>query len=269
VEARRLKRPGLPRLRLGGVRVLLYHAVGEHTGGDPRYAISRAELAGHLEQIRCGGHRVVPLADIGSDSEQDGAPAVALTFDDGRLSDYTEVFPLLREHGVVAEFFVNPGRIGRPRFLTWDQAREMARAGMRFQSHGYDHVYLTPLSAAALERQVGDSKRRLEDELGVRVEFLAAPYGDLNRRVCEAAMAAGYRAVCTSWDWPARAGRRTVSRIAVYARTTREEVSRLLQGDPVPYVLRMGRSALLHPVKRVVLRLWPRKLIDRATESAA
>ena len=257
------------RLRLGGARVLLYHAVGGHAGGDPRYAVSRAQLAGHLEQIERGGHPVVPVARVWSGADEGGAPAVALTFDDGRVSDYTEVLPLMLEHGVVAEFFVNPGTIGRPRFLTWDQAREMARAGMRFQSHGYDHVYLTPLSAAALERQVRDSKRRLEDELGVRVEFLAAPYGDLNRRVWEAAMAAGYRAVCTSWGWPARAGRRTVNRIALYARTTPEEISRLLRGDPVPYVLRMGRSALLQPVKRGVLRLWPGRLTERATESAA
>jgi peptidoglycan/xylan/chitin deacetylase (PgdA/CDA1 family) len=269
VEARGLSRQALPRLRLSGGRVLLYHAVGERAGGDPRYAVTRTQLAGHLEQIRRGGYSVVPLARVWSGPDGDAAPAVALTFDDGRASDYRHAYPLLMEHGLVGEFFVNPGTIGRPGYLSWGEAREMLRAGMHFQSHAHDHVYLTLLSGALLERQVLDSKHRIEDELGGAVEFLAAPYGDVNRRVRQAALAAGYRAVCTSWDWPARAGRSTLSRIAVYARTTPNDLARLLRGDPLPYLRRVARSAVLHPAKRAVLNLWPERLTDRAEEGAA
>jgi peptidoglycan/xylan/chitin deacetylase (PgdA/CDA1 family) len=269
VEARGLSPQALPWLRLSGGRVLLYHAVGERAGGDPRYAETRSQLAGHLEQIRRGGYSVVPLARVWSGPDGEAAPAVALTFDDGRASDYRHAYPLLMEHGLVGEFFVNPGTIGRPGYLSWDEAREMLRTGMRFQSHAHDHVYLTLLSGALLERQVLDSKRRIEDELGCAVEFLAAPYGDVNGRVRQAALAAGYRAVCTSWDWPARTGRPTLSRIAVYARTTPKELARLLRGDPLPYLRRVARSAVLHPAKRAVLSLWPARLTDRAEEGAA
>ena len=217
-----------------------------------------------------GGHPVVPLARVCSGpAGEAGAPSVTFTFDDGRASDFQHAFPMLLAQGLVGEFFVNPGTIGRPGYLSWDEAREMARAGMRFQSHAHDHVYLTPLSAPVLERQVLDSKRRIEDELGRAVDFLAAPYGDVNRRVREAALAAGYRAVCTSWDWPARAGRRTVSRMAVYARTTPDDMTRLLRGDPLPYLRRAGRSALLYPAKRAMLHLWPGRLTSREREGAA
>jgi peptidoglycan/xylan/chitin deacetylase (PgdA/CDA1 family) len=270
VEARGLSRPGWPRLRLNGARVLLYHGVGECEAADPRYTVTRNQLAGHLEQIRRGGHAVRPLAAAWSGPAGGaGAPAAVLTFDDGRASDYEQVFPLLSERGLGGEFFVNPGTIGRRGYLSWDQAREMARGGMRFQSHAYDHVYLTPLPAASLERQVGDSKRRIEDELGHAVEFLAAPYGDLNRRVRQAALAAGYRAICTSWSWPARARARSVSRVAVYAGTTAGELGRLLRGDALPYLRRAGRSALLYPAKRAVLRLRPTWRSDPAVEGPA
>jgi peptidoglycan/xylan/chitin deacetylase (PgdA/CDA1 family) len=270
VEAGGLSRRAIARLRLRGARVLLYHGVGELAGGDLRYAVSPTQLAGHLEQIRRAGHPVVPLARFWSGLAGDAeAPAVALTFDDGRASDYRQAFPLLLERGLVADFFVNPGTMGRAGYLGWNEAREMARAGMRFQSHAYEHVYLTPLSAALLERQLVDSKRRVEDELGRVVEFLAAPYGDVNRRVRQAARAAGYRAVCTSWDWPARAGRGTVSRVAVYAGTTPREMTRLLRGDPFLYLRRAGRSALLYPAKRAVMRLWPGRLAARERADAA
>jgi peptidoglycan/xylan/chitin deacetylase (PgdA/CDA1 family) len=269
VEARGLSRRARVRLHLGGARVLVYHDVGEHGGGDPRYAVTRTQLAGHLDQIRRGAYSVVPLTRVWSGLDGGAAPAVALTFDDGRASDYRYVYPLLMEHGLVGEFFVNPGTIGRQGYLGWGEAREMLRAGMRFQSHAHDHVYLTLLSAALLERQVLDSKRRIEDELGCAVEFLAAPYGDSNRRVRQAALAAGYRAVCTSWDWPARAGRPTVTRVAVYARTTPEELARLLRGESLPYLRRVTRSAVLYPAKRAVLSLWPEWLTDRAMEGTA
>jgi len=269
VEARSLNRQA-PRLRLSGARVLLYHAVGERVGGNPRYSVSRAQLAGHLEQIRRGGHPILPLARVWSGLGTEGmAPPVAMTFDDGADSDYRHAFPLLLEHGLSGEFFINPGTVGRRGYVSWDEAREMARAGMSFQSHAYDHVYLTPLSAPLRERQLRDSKHRIEDELSRAVEFLAAPYGDLNRRVCEAALAAGYRAICTSWDWPARAGGRTVSRVSIFARTSPEDLARLLRGDPLPYLRRVARSAVLYPAKRAVLSLWPRRLTDRAEEGAA
>lgn len=269
MEARGLSRRAIVPLGLGGARVLVYHDVGEHGDGDPRYAVTRTQLAGHLDQIRRGGHPVVPLARVWSGPGGQAAPAVALTFDDGRASDYLHAYPLLLEHGVMGEFFVNPGNIGRAGYLSWGEAREMLRAGMRFQSHAHDHVYLTLLSAASLERQVLDSKRRIEDELGCAVQFLAPPYGDLNRRVRQAALAAGYQAVCNSWDWPARAGRTTVTRVAVYARTTPEELARLLRGDPLPYLRRVVRSAVLYPAKRAVLSLRPGWLTDRFITGAA
>jgi len=270
VEARGLSRPARRRLGLDGARVLLYHGVGKSKGADPRYTVTRNQLAGHLEQIGRGGHRVLPLSAAWSaPADEARAPAVALTFDDGGASDYEQVFPILSERGLPGEFFVNPGTMGRRGYLSWEQAREMARGGMRFQSHAYDHVYLTPLPAPSLQRQLGDSKRRIEDELGRPVEFLAAPYGDLSRRVRQAALAAGYRAICTSWSWPARAGARSVDRVAVYASTTAEDLARLLRGDVVPYLRRAGRSALLYPVKRAVLHLRPAWRSDQAVEGPA
>jgi len=257
-------------LRLNGAPVLLYHGVGKDAGGDPRYTVTSAQMAGHLDTIQRRGHPVVSLADIVSRADgRDGVARVAITFDDGRASDLQHAFPLLAERGMVGEFFVNPGTMDRLGYLSWNEAREMARGGMRFQSHAYDHIYLTQLSGRALERQLLDSKRRIEDELGRAVEFLAAPYGDLNRCVRKAALAAGYRAVCTSWDWPARAGRETVSRVAVYARTTAEEMAPLLRGDPLPYLRRAGRTALLYPAKRAVLRVWPGRLTSREQEGGA
>ena len=150
--------------------------------------------------------------------------------------------------------------MGRPGFLDWPQITEMQRAGLSFQSHSHDHVALLGLPAVALERQLRDSKRLLEDRLGTPVDFLAAPYGLLNRRVVRAAREAGYSAVCTSWSWPARPGATTLGRLAVHDRTTPEEFSQLLEGRPATLGRRMARALLAHVPKRMLLRLQPARL---------
>ena len=40
-----------------------------------------------------------------------------VTFDDGHLSDYTIVFPLLKSRNINATFFINTSNIGKPGFL--------------------------------------------------------------------------------------------------------------------------------------------------------
>jgi peptidoglycan/xylan/chitin deacetylase (PgdA/CDA1 family) len=254
MEARGLSAaPAKRRVRVPGTAVLLYHAVG---ASADRYTVSRAELALHLQRIAAAGAQVVSLADLRAGADEWTFPVV-ITFDDGRASDYEEAFPLLAQHGFTAEFFVNPATVGQRGFVTWEQAREMARWGMSIQSHGYEHVYLTREGEDGLVRQVAGSKVRIEEEIGVPVSFLAAPYGDVNARVVEEAVAAGYQAVCTSWPWPARADAWTVSRVSVYGGTPEDVFDRMLAGDPRPYVAQAARAALAYPAKQALLRLHP------------
>lgn len=263
-------------LRLSGIPVLTYH--GLNASGDlslhkqnSKFWIPERQFRGHLDQIRRKGYKVALLHDLWDDTApaDPGARSVVLTFDDGRDSDYRVAYPLLVEAGVRAEFFVNTAAIEKPGFLTWSQICEMQRAGMSFQSHSHDHVVLTRLSNQALERQVGDSKRLLEDRLGCAVEFLAVPYGLLDRRVVEAAAQQGYRAVCTSWNWPAKPGARTVNRAVVYGHTSLRKFDKLLTGNPVCYTARVIRSAVLYLPKQLLLRFQPARLGVQVLEEQA
>lgn len=81
--------------------------------------------------------------------------------------------------------------------MTWDEVREMARAGMEFGSHSESHPILATLDdAAQLQRELEGSKRTLEHEIGRPVTALAYPVGGrdaVNAAVLEATEAAGYR----------------------------------------------------------------------------
>jgi peptidoglycan/xylan/chitin deacetylase (PgdA/CDA1 family) len=86
------------------------------------------------------------------------------------------------------------------RAMSWDQLREMHRAGMEVGSHGVTHRMLAKLSPRDLEQELRGSKQALDRELGASTCVLAYPVGGsdaFNDRVARAAREAGYRMACS------------------------------------------------------------------------
>ena len=251
---------------LAGAPVFLYHKIVEghesvSSSSNAKYSITSRQFRDQLAQIKnscCRVRSVREIADCADYSERD--LAVGITFDDGCISDYEKAFPLLLEASIRADFFLNTANIGTAGYLNWEQVREMQKSGMVFHSHGHSHVALSRLSQAALERELGTSRRILEDKLGCPVNILAAPYGLLNRRVVREAFRMGYRGVCNSRQWTTRIGNKCISRVAVLRQTSSEEFRRLIRRDPLPYLIRSLRSAALYVPKQILLRIQPGQL---------
>jgi peptidoglycan/xylan/chitin deacetylase (PgdA/CDA1 family) len=60
--------------------------------------------------------------------------------------------------------------------LTWEEVRELHKAGMEFGSHTVNHPKLVELSWAEIERELRESKAELERQLGEAVTTFAYPY---------------------------------------------------------------------------------------------
>jgi peptidoglycan/xylan/chitin deacetylase (PgdA/CDA1 family) len=121
-----------------------------------------------------------------------------LTFDDGHVSDYEIVFPLLQEYGMSATFFLITSRIGEPGFLNWDQIQEMCRNGMCFGSHSVTHRLMTTLSEKEAKSEFIDSKMLLEDRLKSKVNAFSYPQGACSKRLHNIALSSGYTHLCSS-----------------------------------------------------------------------
>jgi len=90
-----------------------------------------------------------------------------------------------------AELVAVPGELAT---LRWDELRELSARGVTIGSHTLTHPHLTVLSDGELERELRESRLRIEDELGAPCTLLAYPYGEHGARVRAAARAAGYEA---------------------------------------------------------------------------
>jgi peptidoglycan/xylan/chitin deacetylase (PgdA/CDA1 family) len=140
--------------------------------------ISFARLVDALE-----GHRPLPERPV------------VLTFDDGWANQYNHAFPVLRDFGFTATFFVTTKPMGTdPLYMSWDQIHELQAAGMTIGAHSRTHPKLTAVSDSALRAEVEGSREEIQQHLGTTPRFFAYPYGAWDARTVAAVEAAGFQA---------------------------------------------------------------------------
>lgn len=115
---------------------------------------------------------------------KDRSDRVIITFDDGDLSIYGIVYPLLKLYEVPATFFLVPNFVGEVGYMSWEQIREMASyrtpSGKKlfsFESHSLTHRRLKELSEKEIREELFLSKEIIEEKVGESVTVLALPFG--------------------------------------------------------------------------------------------
>jgi peptidoglycan/xylan/chitin deacetylase (PgdA/CDA1 family) len=126
-------------------------------------------------------------------------PSVVLTFDDGSDSDLGIAAPLLTKHGFAATFYLVASWIGKSGHLAAQDVRDLQQAGFEIGCHSMTHVRLTALSDEALRAETAGAKGVLEQVVGQPVRHLSCPFGFSSRRVADAAQAAAFESVATSF----------------------------------------------------------------------
>jgi peptidoglycan/xylan/chitin deacetylase (PgdA/CDA1 family) len=194
-----------------------------------------------------------------------------ITFDDGHESNYTRALPLLRAAGFRATFFVTVGWIGRAPYMTWEQIKALAAAGMEIGSHSLTHRPPATLQRADLQIEMAESRKRLEDRLGLPVVTASSPTGFFNPEMIPVVQALGYHGLCTGRIalWRDPLDRFRIPRIPVKLRTTPAEFRRIVLGHRRflarlrgEQIVRDGLKAALgvegySRLRRTLLRLLP------------
>lgn len=219
--------------------VLMYHGVDPGDGrydyaeaGMRSYILKREDFAAHLEAIERSGRPVIdPSAFIEGGPNPPCEPgSILLTFDDGDLSDYDIVTPLLCERGWKALFFITTGTVGIDGQVLSDQLREMADAGMVPGAHGHSHRFLSSMGQEDQLQELDYSRSMLLDMTGQKPRSLSLPGGRYNSATLTLAKECGLEVVFTSKPAGEESiqGIRVVGRVAVRASWTGEFLSDLL-----------------------------------------
>ena len=184
-----------------GTVCLMYHEIElpgrELCDPDPGYAKYAVGINDFREQMQFLKDSGKPGINISQMLSNPGN-GVALSFDDGCETDLITAAPILEEFGFQATFYITVGFVGKRGFMSRQQLRELAETGAEIGCHSMTHAYLTDLSDAALEDEIGGAKKKLEDIVGRSVNHFSCPGGRWDERVIQAAKEAGYASVATS-----------------------------------------------------------------------
>ena len=118
--------------------------------------------------------------------------SVILTFDDGNVTNYTEAFPILKQNGFKAYFFITTDWIGQRYYMTEVMIKDLHNAGMMIGSHGQTHNILPDLTDKELDDEMKVSKTRLEEIIEDKVSCLSLPGGRIDDRIVRSAKKMGY-----------------------------------------------------------------------------
>lgn len=197
------------------IPILMYHMIssgGYSEGGAHR--LSPKRFMKQMQYLKNNRYTPITLGDVYRyySKSLTALPQkpVVITFDDGYADNYENAFPILQDFGFPATVFIVTGYVGKTSaweenrtrrtlpLLGWREITEMQKNGIGIGSHSVTHRKLSQLERKDMIREVDDSKKEIEDKLGVSVNYFAYPYGDVSEPVRERVREAGYETACST-----------------------------------------------------------------------
>ena len=239
--------------------VFMYHGViaeNAHIpeGREPGADLYDIQVKAFEEQLKClsqKGYRATVIEETIEHPEKN----ITLTFDDGELNNFTCAFPILKQSGFPAYFFVTINRIGKKGYMGWEELKELRDSGMIIGSHGVNHLILTELTDKRIEEELVTSKDVLEQHLKVNVDYFSVPRGFYNERVQQLALKSGYNKILVSTP-PKEPSSFCIGRLAVKSNWNISRFSQATSGEtPV-------EEKITHSLKSVMKNMLGTKVYD-------
>jgi peptidoglycan/xylan/chitin deacetylase (PgdA/CDA1 family) len=135
---------------------------------------------------------VVPLSEQVNGCRRGTAMGgtLSITFDDGYVDNYDVAAPILAARRLPASLLVSSAFIGSdfvapwdralpqpPKWMSWQQLRELTRQGFEVGSHTHSHINLATTDPQLVRNDILESRRVLEQELGRPARLFAYPFG--------------------------------------------------------------------------------------------
>ena len=172
-----------------GGKILFYHDIHKLRG----YAPTSTKLDLFKRQMETAiamGYR--PVSDLPYDDM-----TFSISFDDG-YRGVLECRDVLDCYGIKPTIYLPVSHIGKQGYLTMTEIRELAAGGWRFESHTWNHAWLSECTEDQLIHELLDSKSWLEDRLQKEISQICFPRGLFSSRSVTVSRDAGYKYLISS-----------------------------------------------------------------------
>lgn len=183
------------------IPILVYHHIGKPSRGmtsaEKSFFIEPEWFEKHLQYLAQNNFQTVKFSDVADYFEKGVAlpeSAVIISFDDGWKSAVNEALPLLQKYNMTATVFIPTKLItekpGKGMRMSWGDIEKLRDAEWEIGSHSLWHPYLS--KTRRLHEEIFESKKVLEEKLGITVTAFAYPFGDYNEQIEKIVREAGY-----------------------------------------------------------------------------
>ena len=168
------------------VPILMYHYISIPPEDADVYrtdlSVSPDNFRAQMQYLADNGHTPIDFYTLSraiTNHEQLPPKPVLLTFDDGYLDNYENAYPILREFGFTATFFIPTEFIdtNRAGYMTWPMIEEMAANGHRFEPHSRSHPDLRERDNDYLIWEILGPQETLAYHIGYTPRYFAYPSG--------------------------------------------------------------------------------------------
>jgi len=161
------------------VNVIYYHDIVKGEG----QSFMRTNIEVFKRQMRYiadNGYKTLRFDDLNDiDNLRFEKKKVVIAFDDGWLSNYTEIFDFMKLLGIKYNIYLTIGEIGKnPDYLTWDLVRLMHESGLvGFGVHTFTHPYVADMKDIDPQLEFVQANEVFQMELGYEPMDFCYPYG--------------------------------------------------------------------------------------------
>ena len=175
------------------VPILLYHHIGDSLSNSPYY-VSAHEFEQQMYLLHEWGYQTISV-ELMISAIKGGAMLpprpIILTFDDGSQSVYSTALPIMQKYDFTGTVYLVNNYLGISNYLNIEEVRALYAAGWEVGSHSITHTDLT-IPSIDQEKEIVESRFRLQRQLDVPVRTFAYPYGAYNVDSVYFARYAGY-----------------------------------------------------------------------------
>ncbi len=186
------------------IPVLMFHEVGY--GNTKEYSdanfILKEGLESKLMYLSSNGYKTITMNDLYNNwtrgTELPEKPVI-LTFDDGYASHFTFVKDSFKRFNAVGTFYIIQDRLFMDiKDRNVEGLKSLHKAGMEIGVHSYSHPDFWTISYDEIYKEIGTSKKFLEDTLGMKVLTFSYPYGNFNQNAIDILKEMGFRTAVTT-----------------------------------------------------------------------
>lgn len=160
------------------INVIYYHDIvrGE---GDSFQKTNIKIFKKHMRYLAEHHFTTLRFDDLDSDSIMFDPKKVLIAFDDGWLSNYTEIYDFMQALGLKYNIYLTVGKIGTDTdFLDWDQVKKMHKEGnVGFGVHTYNHTNVSQIKSIDPDIEFTKANNVFEQNLGFAPLDFCYPYG--------------------------------------------------------------------------------------------